>query len=157
MITKFFSLRRDYRILFLKWSGPLLLLLKAMCHLCAKFVWAAAWKNVLNDIVTAHKKTFSTLEKRKWECRKSRIHSEYAVRDLITMLQNNAVRQQLWPTHGSPFVVCMALEMIWRYSCSTQTTRLIFSLWTALAFQRRVMYCWLSVYHTAGPIVRIFE
>lgn len=66
----------------------MLLFMKAIRHLCADSVSAAAERQIFTDIVTAEIKSFSTLNKHEFERRKSVMHSDYAVLELMLMAED---------------------------------------------------------------------
>lgn len=89
MIKKFILLETYYRTLFLEGCRALILLFKEISHLCADNICAGTQRNSFNAIVPPQVKKFSTASKRKYECRKSLIVSDYAVLVLIVMQYDN--------------------------------------------------------------------
>lgn len=57
----------------------MVLLLKAICQICAEIIAAAAQRNIFNDIANPNMKKLSTSMKSKLERRTSIMHLNYAV------------------------------------------------------------------------------
>lgn len=64
----------------------MLLLLKAMFLLYAKNFEGAAQRNTFNEILSAQTKKCLIPNKRKYECGKSEINSDYAMMEPIVMM-----------------------------------------------------------------------
>lgn len=84
-----FLLKTCYLVLFRRGPCATLSLLKAICHICAENVEAVAQRNIVIDIVAPHKKRLSTTAMRTSQQRNSEMQSDYAVLELILMVQEN--------------------------------------------------------------------
>lgn len=78
-----FSLKRYCIICFFRGSRAVILLFKPVCHHCAEYDSAATEINTFNDMMTSHKKKFSSARRHKSGRRKSGVHLDYVVLCLI--------------------------------------------------------------------------
>lgn len=62
--------------------------IKAICHLCAENIAAAAQRRIFDDIVTIPMKKFSARTKREYERRKSEMNMDYTSVDPIVRQWN---------------------------------------------------------------------
>lgn len=92
--TGHFSLKRYYGIWFLRGFSVMLLLLKAVWHLCTENIAGVAQGNIFNEIVTHHMERFLMPIKHRFELRNSGMQYYYFWVELLIQRQDNQPEQK---------------------------------------------------------------